>query len=406
MSNRKRVLFLITNFGFGGAQRVLGDHSSLLHDHADVLEVVFNDWDEKRVYETGNPYRSLDVSGGGTPFQRIANFCRRISRLRKLKKEFRPDITISHLEGADYISLLSGGRDKKILVIHGSKQGDQNIAGLVGTLRHKMLMPWLYRKADRIITVSKDIRLELMRHYSIPEEKIMSLPNFFDCNSIAVKASEPVDPALLPLFSKPSFKLITFARLASQKNLSVLFPLFKALQEKGHNVQLYILGDGELRNQLLDEAGAVGKVWQAWNNDAPSADAGIFFLGYQAAPHAFLKHANLFLMPSLWEGFPMALCEAMASGIAVMAADCPTGPKEILDWKEGEKYGIGTNGALLPVITNITDELAILAWASAVASLATMPKQVKDLQQNGMARVRYYDRSVVGPKWCNAYLDS
>ncbi len=406
MSQAKKILFLIPNYGFGGAQKVLADHSRLLGGRAEVLEAVFNDWDEKRVYETGHPYRSLEVSGGGNPLARISNFVRRVRRLQALKREYRPEVTVSHLEGADYISLLSGGRDKKIIVIHGSKLGDQNITGLTGTLRHKLLMPWLYKKADRIITVSGAIREELIRHYGLAPEKIRALPNFFDCKAIAARAAEPVGEQWPPAFSREgSFKLITFARLAAQKNLQALFPVFSALKARGLDVQLYILGDGELREPLLDAARAAGTVWDAWSGTTPDGSSDIYFLGYQPAPHAFLKHADLYLMTSLWEGFPMALCEAMASRVAVMAADCPTGPREILDAVDRPgAYGLGTYGGLMPMIPDAGSP-AVGVWAEAIAGLARDPQGLDAMRNAGLARVQHYDVSTLGEKWIGAYLD-
>lgn len=101
----KKVLMLIPNYGFGGAQRVFADHSLLLKGKAEVSEAVFNDDQQKREYETGHPYISLQVSGGGNVLAQVQNFCRRIRQFRKIKRDFRPDVTISHLEGADYIAL-------------------------------------------------------------------------------------------------------------------------------------------------------------------------------------------------------------------------------------------------------------------------------------------------------------
>ncbi|MFC7670061.1 hypothetical protein ACFQT0_23840 [Hymenobacter humi] len=60
---------------------------------------------------------------------KLQNFQRRISGLRQLRERLRPAVVISHLEGADYVNLLSGGPGKTILCVHGSKLHDANIRG-------------------------------------------------------------------------------------------------------------------------------------------------------------------------------------------------------------------------------------------------------------------------------------
>ena len=399
---------IIPNFGFGGAQKVFADHSQLLLEHANVTEYVFNDFEEKKTYESLAPYKSLNVPGGGAFFERISNFRKRINVFKKLKKEYKPDVTISHLEGADYINLLSGGRDKKIIVIHGSKQNDQNISGITGWIRHRLLMPRLYQKAYRIITVSRDIKREMINSYGLNPGKVVALPNFFDCAAIAKKAMLPINNEWLPLFETNAFKIITFARLATQKNIKAIFPVIAALKKLGLNVKLYILGDGELRSQLIDEAESIGKTWTVWNQIMPGDEQEIFFLGYQANPHAFLKHANLYVMTSLWEGFPMALCEAMASGIAVMAADCPTGPREILDNKElhNGDYGIFECGCLLPIIEveKNNGQIIIRRWTDTIFNLFNNYVKLKEIANNGLASVQQYDRKTIGKEWLQAYL--
>ena len=59
----------------------------------------------------------------------------------------------------------------------------------------------------------------------------------------------------------------------------------------------------------------------------------MFLLGGQSNPYKFMASADLYVMPSITEGFPNALVEAMATGTAVLSADCKSGPREILSDK-------------------------------------------------------------------------
>lgn len=402
-----RVLLLTPNFGFGGAEKVFADHSILLREAGcEVKECVFNDTDKTRVYETGNEYFTLNVSGGGNKIDKILNFFRRIHRLNKVVRDFQPQVVISHLEGADYINLLSKKRCKRVIVIHGSKVADQNMTGWVGKFRHHVLIPYIYKKADKIITVSKALKDELHEFYGIDHLKMISLPNFFNTSEIRKRAAGEIELQEQKLFAGNSFKIVAFARLSAQKNLHVLFPVISYLKRQGHRVQLYLIGDGDLRDSLVGQARSHGKVSTVWDSHLdPTAD--IFFLGYKSNPHAFLRFAQLYVLPSLWEGFPMALCEAMASGIAVMAADCPTGPREILvkDATKPVIYGLNDFGFLMPMIGDVQEEDKIQSWGNDIAFLSKDTALMEKLQAVGQARIQLYDKAVLGPKWVQAYIN-
>jgi glycosyltransferase involved in cell wall biosynthesis len=400
-----RIAMLITNYGFGGAQKAFADHSKLLAECCEVREYVFNDKEEARLYDTGNPYHSLDVSEGRGAMDKLQKLRARVRAFRRFKADFKPHITISFMEGADYVNMLSGGLDKKVLVIQGSKTGDQNIKGAKGLVRHKLLMPWLYRRANRIICVSEAIRGEMLQAYGVPAEKLAVVHNYYDEVNLQSRINAMVPQKLKELFDPAAFQLITFARLAEQKNLQALFPVFKALRKRGHQLQLFIIGEGELREELLRKARTIAKVWNIRDEAEQEEGAEIFFLGFQANPQAFLKYAHLFLMPSLWEGSPLALCEAMASNIAVVSSDCPTGPREIIDVEEGGRsFGLLPNGGLMPMIRDESDKTGIEFWAEEIETLIRQPVQLKLMRERGTERVKAFSKQSLGPRWVHEYL--
>ena len=72
------------------------------------------------------------------------------------------------------------------------------------------------------------------------------------------------------------------------------------------------------------------RVYEAWSGEALTTEYDVYFLGLKQNPFKYIRPASLFVFPSAWEGFPMALGEAMICGVPAMTADCPTGPREIL----------------------------------------------------------------------------
>ena len=359
---QKKLLLLIPNLGLGGAQRAFHDHSVELSKYYDVTEAVF-DFDSENLYPSGNPIESLQVVGGGGPIRKAANFLRRISRLKRLKARLQTDICISHLEGADYVNLLSKGSEKVILLIQGSKTHDRNISGLTGWLRKRVLMPQLYSRADRIVCVSRDIIPEMVHDYGVAPHKLSAINNSFEVESVRERAQEPLPAAMQQVYDSAPI-LVTSGRLAIQKNQQPLLDIFAELRET-QPVKLVFIGDGELRVELVQHARNLGlRVYEAWEHVPLTPEFDVYFVGLQHNPFQYIRPATAFVFPSAWEGFPLALGEAMTCGVPVLSADCPTGPREMLapdsplpkqpiraaEWAE---YGV-----LLPMLTDVATRSA------------------------------------------------
>ena len=373
--SKPRLLIIIPNRGMGGAQRAFHDHSVALSEYYQVTEVIFNE-DEADFYPSGNSVRSLNVPGGGSPVAKIQNFWQRVTRLRDLKKELRCDVAVSHLEGADYINLLSKGREKAVVLIQGSKVHDRNISGAVGMLRKKVLMPWLYQRADKMVTVSRDIIPEMTETFGVPRHKLSAINNSFEVEHVRQLSLEPLDAAMQAVYAAAPV-LVTSGRLAIQKNQAPLLDVFAALLKR-RPAKLVFIGDGELRQDLLDHARKLGlRVHQAMDQPAPLTPGyDVYFVGLQQNPFKYIRPATAFVFPSAWEGFPLALGEAMTCGVSVISTDCPTGPREMLaPTVEAPKTALrqaewAEFGILMPMLTEPASLAAdITCWTDTLDQL-------------------------------------
>jgi glycosyltransferase involved in cell wall biosynthesis len=399
------ILLIIPNLGLGGAQRVFHDHSVELGRHFSVIEAVFN-MDDGNVYPSTNELVSLDVAGGGSPLTKVRNFWRRIEQLKKLKRARKTDVCISHLEGADYVNLLSKGPEKVILCVHGSKLHDANIQGAVGWLRKKVLLPALYNRADRIVTVSRDIMPELVEGFGVKPEKLLTINNFFEVAQVEAKSHEPLSAAEAAVYAAGPV-LVTSGRLAAQKKQAPLLDAFAALLPR-RAAKLVFVGDGELREALTTHARALGlRVFAAWEPGATlTPDHDVYFLGMQQNPFKYLRPATAFVFPSAWEGFPMALGEAMICGLPVLSTDCPTGPREMLapattapavPLRQAER---GAYGLLLPMLTQPATLAADLAvWTDAMEALLADPAEQARLGQLARQRMQDFTRERIASQW-------
>ena len=105
-----------------------------------LYRCVFN-LDYQNVYPTKNRLITMDIKGGGNYFQKGYNFFKRCSVLRKIKAQYQIDFTISHMEGANYVNILSKGRGGVVLCVHGAKNADKDISGIAGFIEKKLLIP-------------------------------------------------------------------------------------------------------------------------------------------------------------------------------------------------------------------------------------------------------------------------
>ncbi len=133
-----------------------------------------------------------------------------------------------------------------------------------------------------------------------------------------------------------------------------LLRVFKALKEKHKDLKLVILGEGDLKDYLVGLSEGLGLKTYVWDTDELSESFDVYFLGFQKNPFKFIARSKLFVFPSLWEGFPNALVEAMACGVPVISSDCKSGPREILapntDFNhQTQKPEFAEYGVLMPV---------------------------------------------------------
>jgi len=246
--------------------------------------------------------------------RKIKNTIIRTLELRKIKKEYNFDAAISFLDTPNISNILSRQKEKVFVSVRNFKSlEDSGIFGFLNRIMIKMLYP----KADKIIVVSKAIAADMEVNYNIPREKITVIYNPFDIEQIQSQSNEEL-PDDYRNFYNGHRVIISVGRLDHQKGYCNLLKAFSYLKTKCPDTRLVLIGDGEQTGQLEELTKALNI-----END-------VLFAGYQKNPFSFIRNAHVYVLSSLFEGFPNAMVEAMACGVPVVSTDCKSGPREIL----------------------------------------------------------------------------
>jgi glycosyltransferase involved in cell wall biosynthesis len=193
-----------------------------------------------------------------------------------------------------------------------------------------------YRRADGVIAVSEGVADDLRRNFGVPADKITVIYNPAYPRDLDRRVAEPPGHPWLEDPSHPT--IVSVGRLTLAKDYPTLLRAFARVAAGGED-RLLILGDGELRAELeglVRELGLEGRV------DLP---------GFVANPFAAMARAALFVLSSQREGMPNVLIQAMACGCPVVATDCRSGPREVLeDGRHGPLVPVGDDEALARAI--------------------------------------------------------
>ncbi|MBX2969626.1 MAG: glycosyltransferase [Cyclobacteriaceae bacterium] len=397
MEEKRRVLLVIPNLDFGGAQNSFSRLSHLLEPHFDLLLVVFNKANLAPIQLKGS-FIELGVSGSGFILGKALRFFQRIIRLRKIKRKFKPHASVSFLEGADYVNILSTIGERIYIYIHGSKLFDKNIAGFIGLIRKRILIPLLYSRANKILVVNEAIADELRNHFKLLNQSFKVMPNFYDFEELNGLASIQPDDLEEAFFKKNKVICIS-GRLAPEKGIEDFLQIIPVLLKKHPGLRVIIIGDGPQKDMIKAAIVSLGIAYADsvfdMNNDN---EATVFFLGYKKNPYAYMSRSTMLALPSFNEGMPNTVVEAMGLGVPVVAADCPYGPRELLGcgkfsgtWPDFNAYGI-----LVPVLH---DNEARLLWISAIDQLLDDVFMRKKYKEAGKVRAQEFSYNAMDTHW-------
>lgn len=367
-----RVLLLIPELGYGGAETALLRLAKQLSQQHTITIAVF-----RQAYQQGGYANAplptelsvieLDLCGPTPPRllpTKLARWWRRIRELRRLKQQH--DVAISFLGGTNLLNALIRAGRPCVISERGSKRHDFGRTALMRWLWCALLDPLTYRLADRIVCVSEGLSSEVRLALPCRQRgKLITIAGYLDPEQALAVGQAAIEPELLPLAARPL--LVAAGRLHLQKGFQHLLPLFAEVAPQVPRSGLLLIGDGPLQQQLVAQAIDLGlTVSVAPPGQKPNPDAQVIFLGYRPQPVRYARLGRAFVLPSLWEGLPNLLLEALAAGSWCLAADCPWGPSEII-----------TSSSLGQLLPPINQSQHHAAWSAAMLTALSKSKQSK-----------------------------
>lgn len=276
---------------------------------------------EASAYRLPDWVQRIDLDGQGAMLSSLL-------KVRKLIRGLRPDVTVSFLTRSNVANIMARGRGACLIserVNASAHFGDGGRAHI-----SKALVRLAYPRADHVIAVSAGVAEDLVQNFGVSGERISVVANPVDHAHIARLADEPS-----PLQIAGDY-IAAAGRLVPNKNFGMLIDAF---ERSGLPGSLVILGEGPLRQELEEQVERLG------------LGGRVLLPGFLANPFAVLKRASLYVLSSNAEGFPNGMVEAMACGLPIVAANCASGPSEILlDRPRAQVEGIvhGPAGAVVP----------------------------------------------------------
>lgn len=292
----KKILLLIDSLGPGGAQRQLvGLAANLKHEGHDVRVVAYFDipFYQHMLDENGVEYDILKVG---------KSFVKRFLLISKVIKTYRPDVVVSYLDFPNIMACCNkaiGGKWKLIV----SERNTTQILSIREKAKFK-----LYKLADYIVPNSHTQEKFIHTFFPNYKDKLVTITNYVDTDYFSPKENTEKDNNTL--------NILVIGRVINQKNAILFIKAIRKLKDEGLPIHVEWYGHkyGDYYKQCIDYLQSCNLETTFVFND-PVKDI----------VEAYRK-ADVFCLPSIYEGFPNVICEAMSCGLPILCSNVCDNP--------------------------------------------------------------------------------
>lgn len=355
-----KILQVIPYFCFGGAETMCENLTYALTAMGHDVTVV-------SLYNEKTPIaQRMEAAGVRILYldKKLGLDLSMFSKLAKIMKQERPDVVHSHLNVIKYTVAAA-----KLCGIRRCVHTVHNVAQEEAEGRLEKIISTVYFKLGWSVPValSPEVRNTILSFYGLKETNVPMIYNGVDLGKCLPKANYNL--------SQPAV-LLHVGRFNTQKNHRGLLDAFARILQSHPDCCLKLIGEGELLEETKQYASSLG------------IREKVLFLGSQTNIYPFLQEADLFLLPSRFEGMPMTIIEAMGTGLPVVASRVG-GVPDMMTHRE--------SGMLVPCEPE--------AVSDAVCALLESEDMRKTLGKNAKERCVQFSAEHMARCYCEVYTN-
>lgn len=303
-----KIALIVPSMRGGGAEKVMANLVRYLDKNKFDIRLILIKKEGPYLDLIPNTVSVIDLNSNRVRYSII----KLVSELNK----YEPDVilsTLGHLNLAILFIRKFLRGNPKIIVRHAiAPTISMKKLSRVNRFVQMNLYKKLYNKADIVLAQCKDMQADLADVFQINQSKLKYIYNPLDLATIqnAMIDKNPYD--------KNKINLVSVGRVTDQKGFDVLIRAIKLVSNQYPNINLTILGDGEMKQQLIKLA------------DSLDLHNQVVFESFKTNPYPYYYYSDMYILSSRYEGFPNTLLEALACKTKVIATDCKNGPREII----------------------------------------------------------------------------
>jgi len=345
----KKIAIVIADLDLGGGQRVAINLANALAKNNHVSIVIFQD--DEIHYEAPGEVIHLDCPQVSNVFGKVINVFKRARKLKALIETEKFDHVYGFMETANFPTAMVF-KDAALSVHCNPREL---------SFFESTLLKLTYHRVKNVIAVSEDVASILRNDFGL--KNVSRIYNPVDVEDVVSHVKEP--------YQHPKPYIVALGRFHEVKRYDLLIDAYAQSKMKDE-CDLVIVGDGELRSSLENQV-----------NSLQLHDK-VHFMGTQSNPFPYLAGAKFLTLSSRTEAFPMVLIEALALQCPVVATDCPTGPREIVNHDE--------NGLLV-------ENENVEAFSEAIDTLYFNDVMRRKFKKNAIPSIKHLSGEVIGAEW-------